>query len=67
MTEPSGRTRPRVPLLSTYPLDHGLWGATTRIAQLRAALAGRVSAVLAPVLSREVRVQRIGELVGAVA
>ena len=35
--------RPRVLLLSMYPLDRGLWGATTRITQLRDALGRRVS------------------------
>jgi glycosyltransferase involved in cell wall biosynthesis len=35
-------TGPRVLLLSMYPLDRGLWGATTRITQLRDALARRV-------------------------
>jgi glycosyltransferase involved in cell wall biosynthesis len=34
--------RPRLLLLSMYPLDRGLWGATTRITQLRDALARRV-------------------------
>lgn len=34
----SGR-RPRVLLVAMYPLDRGLWGATTRITQLRDALA----------------------------
>lgn len=34
--------RPRVLLLSMYPLDRGLWGATTRITQLRDALSRRV-------------------------
>ena len=33
---------PRLLLLSMYPLDAGLWGATTRITQLRDALARRV-------------------------
>lgn len=37
-----GEGRPRVLLLSMYPLDRGLWGATTRITQLRDALARRV-------------------------
>jgi glycosyltransferase involved in cell wall biosynthesis len=37
-----GDARPRVLLLSMYPLDRGLWGATTRITQLRDALARRV-------------------------
>jgi glycosyltransferase involved in cell wall biosynthesis len=31
--------RPRILLLAMYPLDRGLWGATTRITQLREALA----------------------------
>jgi len=35
-------TRPRMLLLSMYPLDQGLWGATTRITQLRDALSRRV-------------------------
>jgi hypothetical protein len=35
--------RPRVLLLSMYPLDRGLWGATTRITQLREALGKRVA------------------------
>lgn len=35
-------SRPRLLLLSMYPLDQGLWGATTRITQLRDALAGMV-------------------------
>ena len=34
--------KPRLLLLSMYPLDRGLWGATTRITQLRDALARRV-------------------------
>ena len=34
---------PRLLLLSMYPLDRGLWGATTRITQLRDALARRVA------------------------
>jgi glycosyltransferase involved in cell wall biosynthesis len=34
---------PRFLLLSMYPLDRGLWGATTRITQLRDALARRVA------------------------
>lgn len=34
--------RPRILLLSMYPLDRGLWGATVRITQLRDALAQRV-------------------------
>lgn len=33
---------PRVLLLSMYPLDRGLWGATTRITRLRDALSHRV-------------------------
>lgn len=33
--------RPRILLLAMYPLDRGLWGATTRITQLRDALAVR--------------------------
>lgn len=37
-----GERRPRALLLSMYPLDRGLWGATTRITQLRDALARRV-------------------------
>ena len=37
-----GEGRPRLLLLSMYPLDRGLWGATTRITQLRDALARRV-------------------------
>ena len=32
---------PRVLLLAMYPLDRGMWGATTRITQLRDALARR--------------------------
>lgn len=32
-------SRPRILLLAMYPLDRGLWGATTRITQLRDALA----------------------------
>jgi len=36
-------TVPRVLLLSMYPLDRGLWGATTRITHMRDALARRVS------------------------
>jgi glycosyltransferase involved in cell wall biosynthesis len=39
---PVGERRPRLLLLSMYPLDRGLWGATTRITQLRDALARRV-------------------------
>ena len=35
--------RPRLLLVSMYPLDRGLWGATTRITQLRDALARRVA------------------------
>jgi glycosyltransferase involved in cell wall biosynthesis len=31
--------RPRILLLSMYPLDRGMWGATTRITQIRDALA----------------------------
>ncbi|MEO8247260.1 MAG: glycosyltransferase [Chloroflexota bacterium] len=31
--------RPRILMLAMYPLDRGLWGATTRITQLRDALA----------------------------
>lgn len=31
--------RPRILLVAMYPLDRGLWGATTRITQLRDALA----------------------------
>jgi hypothetical protein len=44
MTEgPTGREGgARLLLLSMYPLDRGLWGATTRITQLRDALARRV-------------------------
>lgn len=44
MKEPiaPGEARPRLLLLSMYPLDGGLWGATTRITQLRDALARRV-------------------------
>jgi glycosyltransferase involved in cell wall biosynthesis len=38
----TGRRRLRLLLLSMYPLDRGLWGATTRITQLRDALARRV-------------------------
>ncbi|MEO6058453.1 MAG: glycosyltransferase [Candidatus Limnocylindria bacterium] len=34
--------RQRLLLVSMYPLDRGLWGATTRITQLRDALARRV-------------------------
>ena len=41
MTAAASR-RPRLLLLSMYPLDRGLWGATTRITQLRDALARRV-------------------------
>jgi hypothetical protein len=37
------RERPRVLLLSMYRLDRGMWGATTRITQLRDALARRVT------------------------
>jgi glycosyltransferase involved in cell wall biosynthesis len=33
------RRPPRILLLSMYPLDRGMWGATTRITQLRDALA----------------------------
>ena len=45
MNQPSGMMQdagPRVLLLSMYPLDRGLWGATTRITRLRDALAQRV-------------------------
>lgn len=35
--------RPRLLLISMYPLDRGLWGATTRITELRDALARRVA------------------------
>jgi len=43
MTQGAGPTgRPRLLLLSMYPLDRGLWGATTRITQMRDALARRV-------------------------
>ncbi len=42
MTDLPGGARPRVLLLSMYPLDKGLWGATTRITQLRAALSRSV-------------------------
>lgn len=34
--------RPRLLMVAMYPLDRGLWGATTRITQLRSAL-GRIS------------------------
>lgn len=37
-----GKGAPRLLLISMYPLDRGLWGATTRITQLRDALARRV-------------------------
>ena len=43
MTQAAASRRPRLLLLSMYPLDRGLWGATTRITQLRDTLAGRVS------------------------
>ena len=39
---PQDDDRPRLLLLSMYPLDGGLWGATTRITQLRDALSRRV-------------------------
>ena len=43
MTGTAGREgRQRLLLVSMYPLDRGLWGATTRITQLRDALARRV-------------------------
>lgn len=42
MTDSPRRAQPRVLLLSMYPLDKGLWGATTRITQLRAALSRKV-------------------------
>jgi glycosyltransferase involved in cell wall biosynthesis len=38
----SGAGRQRILLLAMYPLDRGLWGATTRITQLRDALADLV-------------------------
>lgn len=41
--EGTPRDRPRLLLLSMYPLDRGLWGATTRITQLRDALGRLVS------------------------
>jgi glycosyltransferase involved in cell wall biosynthesis len=40
--EGAAQRRPRLLLLSMYPLDRGRWGATTRIAALRDALARRV-------------------------
>lgn len=42
MTGVASAGRPRLLLLSMYPLDRGLWGATTRITELRDALARRV-------------------------
>ena len=42
MTDSPRRAQARVLLLSMYPLDKGLWGATTRITQLRAALSRKV-------------------------
>ena len=41
-TTGAGGPRPRVLLVSMYPLDRGMWGAITRITQLRDALARRV-------------------------
>jgi hypothetical protein len=41
-SEPSDDKRKRVLLLSMYPLDRGLWGATTRVTQMRDALSRRV-------------------------
>ena len=38
-----GTSRPRLLLVSMYPLDQGRWGPTVRIANLRDELAGRVS------------------------
>jgi len=52
-----GDARPRVLLLSMYPLDRGLWGATTRITHLRDALARRVELdVISGTRSRRVSV-----------
>jgi len=43
VTGTAGREgRQRLLLVSMYPLDRGLWGATTRITQLRDALARRI-------------------------
>lgn len=49
---------PRVLLLSMYPLDRGMWGATTRITQLRDALARRVALEVVS----GTRVQRAGRM-----
>jgi hypothetical protein len=66
------RARPRLLLLSMYPLDRGLWGATTRITQLRDALASRVEldvvsgtpAARARAMARYVRDGRLRGLAG---
>ena len=68
----SPQAAPRVLLFSMYPLDRGLWGATTRITQLRDALARRVQldvisgtrAGRAIAMARFVASRRLGGLAG---
>lgn len=55
--------RPRLLLLAMYPLDRGLWGATTRITQLRDAL-GRVADLEVASGTRGARALRLARLVG---
>lgn len=54
--------RPRLLLLAMYPLDRGLWGATTRITQLRDAL-GRVADLEVASGTRGARALRLAGLV----
>lgn len=56
------RRRPRLLLLAMYPLDRGLWGATTRITQLRDAL-GRIADLEVASGTRGARARRLAGLV----